>query len=523
MAANHIAGPTWLDRAIGWVSPHRGLARESARVALGRVREFQAAKSGRRTSGWTSAGTSANAEIAPALVTLRARSREQIRNNPYARIAVAKLATKLVGTGVMPRHTNTRAGNLWKDWAKVADFDQHFDVYGLQNLAARAMFESGEALIRRHYDKSAAGVPLRLQVLEPDYLDSSKHGPMPGGNYAIAGVEINPMGQRVAYHLYRQHPGDSLVIKYAFESVRVPASEIIHLYEKDRPGQLRGIPRLATSMMKLRDLDDYEDAELVRKKIEACFAAFVTTSDNNRVLANAQTETDSSGTTTRTETLAPGLIEYLKPGESITFGTPSNSAGYGDYTKTQLHAIAVGAGITYQQLTGDLSTVNLSSIRAGLIDFNEMLDQLQWLTYIPVVCDRINAWFVEAAYLANLNRSQDASVLWTPPKRRSVDPLKDVQAAKERRAAGMETLSAQIRGEGDDPDTTFAELAAENEQLAKLGIVIDTDPAHKLAADQAKADAAANAGNNDGGDGNDGNDDGAGTASDGSGGTGNNA
>jgi lambda family phage portal protein len=483
--------PNWLDRAIGWIAPHRALQRESARVALGRVRDYQAAKAGRRTSGWTTAGTSANAEIAPALATLRARSREQIRNNPYARIAIRKLATKTVGTGIVARHTNKRAAALWKDWAPRADFDEHFDFYGLQNLIANGIFESGEVLIRRHLDRSGSGVPLRLQVLEPDYLDSSKHGPMPGGNYAIAGVEIDTSGRRVAYHLYRQHPGDNLIIKHAFESVRVPAADIIHLYEKDRPGQLRGIPRLSTSLMKLRDLDDYEDAELVRKKIEACFAAFVTTSDNNRVLANAQTETNSDGVTTRTETLAPGLIEYLRPGETITFGTPSSSSGYGEYTRTQLHAIAVGAGVTYQQLTGDLTSVNLSSIRAGMIDFNEMMDQFRWLNFIPIVCARVNAWFIEAAYLANLNRSQDATVLWTPPKRQWVDPIKEVEAARMERMAGMESLSEQIRQKGDDPAEKFAEIAAENAQLKALGIVIDTDPAHKLAVDTAKAEAAA--------------------------------
>ncbi len=501
MAASVNDGPNWLDRAIGWVSPHRALQRESARVALGRVREYQAAKSGRRTSGWTTAGTSANAEIAPALATLRARSREQVRNNPYASIAVNKLAVKAVGTGILPKHKIQKAGALWKEWVKVADFDQHSDLYGLQNLAALAMFESGEVLIRRHLDKATGGVPLRLQVLEPDYLDSTKHGPMPGGNYAIAGVEINPQGQRVAYHLYRQHPGDSLVIKHAFESVRVPASDIIHLYEKRRPGQLRGIPRLSTSLMRLRDLDEYEDAELVRKKIEACFAAFVTTSDASRVVANAQTETQSDGTSNRIETLAPGLIEYLKPGESISFGAPSSSAGFGEYTRTQLHAIAVGCGVTYQQLTGDLTSVNLSSIRAGMIDFNEMIDQFRWLTFIPVVCERINAWFIEAAYLANLNRSQDTTVLWTPPKRQWVDPTKEVEAARLERAAGMASLSEQIRQKGDDPEQTFAEIAAENKKLAELGIVIDTDPAHKIAADAAKADAAkaaADANANDG-------------------------
>ena len=184
------------------------------------------------------------------------------------------------------------------------------------------------------------------------------------------------------------------------------------------------------------------------------------------------------------------MIQYLKPGEQVTFGSPGAVQGYNEYIRTQLHAIAVGCGVTYQQLTGDLTSVNLSSIRAGMIDFNEMIDQFRWLTFIPIVCERINAWFVEAAYLANLNRSQDASVLWTPPKRQWVDPTKEVDAARLERQAGMVSLSEQIRQKGDDPEQTFAEIAAENQKLADLGIVIDTDPAHKLAADAAKADAA---------------------------------
>jgi capsid protein len=66
--------------------------------------------------------------------------------------------------------------------------------------------------------------------------------------------------------------------------------------------------------MKLRDLDEYEEAELVRKKIEACFAAFVRTGDGSRTLADSATTTDAAtGKVTRTETLSPGMIEYLRP------------------------------------------------------------------------------------------------------------------------------------------------------------------------------------------------------------------
>lgn len=472
---------TWLDRTIGWLSPEAGLRRYAARRALEVVgkRAYDAAKSGRRTGGWTTGATSANAEIAPALATLRARAREQVRNNPHAASAVRKLAAKLVGTGIIARPAGKQQAAWWKEWTKVADFEQHFDFCGLQNLAGRGMFESGEVLIRRVIDPQSAVVPLRLQVLEADYIDATRNGPMENGNYAIAGVEIDRFGRRQAYWLWDAHPGDSLVTTMKFTSRRVPASEIIHLYEKDRPGQLRGAPRLAVSLMRLRDLDEYEDAELVRKKIEACFAAFVTTPENNRNLANSQTET-TDGITTRTESFAPGMIEYLRPGEEVSFGTPSSSSGIGEYTAKQLHAIAAGIGVTYQQLTGDLSTVNLSSIRAGMIDFNEMIDQTRWLTFIPLVCDRVYGWFVDAAYLNGTLRSAKVEVQWTPPKRALTDPLKEVQGMRLTRQAGLESTSEQIRALGMNPEDVFAELADENAALKKLGIVIDTDPANQV-------------------------------------------
>jgi lambda family phage portal protein len=148
------------------------------------------------------------------------------------------------------------------------------------------------------------------------------------------------------------------------------------------------VPRLASSLMKLRDLDEYEEAELVRKKIEACFAAFVTTGDGSRTLAPSTTDTGSDGKVTRTETVSPGMIEYLRPGEEVTFGSPANSAGYGDYTRTQLHAIAAGAGVTYEQLTGDFSQVNYSSARAGMLEFRELVEIFRWIYFVPMACSR---------------------------------------------------------------------------------------------------------------------------------------
>ena len=80
---------TWLDKAIGAVAPGAGLrrARERQMIAV-LARAYEGAKLGRRTGGWVAAGTGANAEIAPAIARLRDRSRDLVRNNPYAAKAV---------------------------------------------------------------------------------------------------------------------------------------------------------------------------------------------------------------------------------------------------------------------------------------------------------------------------------------------------------------------------------------------------------------------------------------------------
>ena len=114
----------WLDRAIGAVAPGAGLRRARQRQAMAiLVRAYEGAKLGRRTEGWIAAGTGANAEIAPAIARLRDRSRDLVRNNPYAAKAVTALVSNMVGTGLLPRaraatpELAAQADRLWSAFA----------------------------------------------------------------------------------------------------------------------------------------------------------------------------------------------------------------------------------------------------------------------------------------------------------------------------------------------------------------------------------------------------------------------
>ena len=457
----------WLDKAIEVISPKRGFERARYRAAIDVVRTYEGAKAGRGTDNWLTTGTSANAVIAPALHKLRDRSRDLVRNNPHAKKAINTLVARSIGTGIQAKTKLIE----WKQWCKECDFDGQLTFEALQAQIARCVFESGECLIRFRYRKLNEGfaIPLQIQVLEPDFLDTNKNGLLSNGNYVIAGIEVNSSGQREAYWLYDQHPGDALgYTLLQWQSKRVLAQDIIHVYEKERPGQLRGVPRLAVSIIKIRYYDEFDEAELVRKKIEACFTAFISSDDD--VQAIGPVKPDSVDKQKRIETVEPGMFVYGRANESITFGAPNAVQGYPEYSSVQLHAIAAGVGVTYEAMTGDLTGVNFSSIRTGTHEFRALIESFQWLTFIPMVCDKIAAKVADVALISGVAKKRKPVEVWTTPKWPWTDPLKDVQAEALAIATPLKSLSESIRESGYDPDEVFAEIAAEREKLKKFGI-----------------------------------------------------
>ena len=478
----------WLDKAITWVAPEAGLRRVRARRASDLIRlAYEGARSDRRTGGWVTSGNSANAEIGVALTKLRERSRDLVRNNAYAARAVAEIVGNAIGTGITVQSRSGDAARdaltneAWAKWAQTCDADGQLDFAGIQALVARTVVESGECLVRFRLRRPGDGfaIPLQLQVLEPDFLDQTKTQKTDTG-YTIQGVEFDRLGRRVFYWLYGQHPGDvvqtGVRAGLGLHSVRVPASEVLHIYRKDRPGQVRGVPWLSPVIVKLRDLDEYEEAELVRKKIEACFAAFVTQPQGVDGLPIAPSTTDPA-TGKRVESFEPGMIEYLKPGEEIAFAAPSASAGYRDYVAAKQAQIATGLQLTYEQLTGDLSRVNYSSYRAGLLSFRSGIESFRWLTFIPMFCTPVWERFAPVAFLSGwLAEPDPAPAEWTPPGFGTVDPYKDSVATLNRLRTGTLTLRQAIAEQGYDPDAQLTQIAEINRLLDERGIVLDCDP-----------------------------------------------
>jgi lambda family phage portal protein len=479
---------SWLDRAIASVAPRTAARRVLAREAFDlAARSYDGAAKGRRTEGWRTAGSSADTEIAIAGALLRDRMRDLGRNNPHAAKAVSVLVNNIVGAGIMPRaasgkeRLDRKVDDLFARWATACDADGQLDFYGLQTLICREMVEAGEVLVRRRPRRASDGLaaPLQLQVLEADHLDASRNGPLAAtassgaGGRLVQGIEFDALGRRRAYWLHAEHPGDAWgALRGGAGSYPVPASEIAHVYEKART-QARGVPWGAPVIRALRDLDDYEVAEIVRKKTEACVTAFVVGDDETQQgIAPAVVDADGN----RVEQFEPGLIAYARGGKDIRFNQPAATGGYAEYRRASLHTISAGFRVPYELLTGDLSQVNYSSIRAGLVEFRRMIDAVQWQLFIPMCCAPLWRWFTEAAWAAGLIPTPEVPVEWSPPKFEAVDPQKEAAAQLLAIRSGTMTLAEVIARQGRNPDAVLAEIAATNAKLDALGLVLDSDP-----------------------------------------------
>jgi lambda family phage portal protein len=481
---------TGWDRFLMSFAPRWALDRVRVRAAAETLaRHYEAASPGRRTENWARNYGDADNTIRPALVQLRNHARDLVRNNAWAKRGQRVIANNTIGTGIRPQAVSDQAEvaaqamKLWNAWASTTECESEgrHTFYGLQHLAVKSIYEAGEVLIRKRprRAKDALTIPLQLQVLEADHLDHSRTTlePSLAGGPTIQGVEFDKLGRRAAYWLFPVHPGSG---RNTEPARRVPASEVLHVYYAERSGQTRGVSWLGNAIVAMKDLDVFDDAELEKQKVAACFAAFVTDT-----MGAPPPIGEPSTTNPLVETFEPGMISELPPGKSITFATPPSMTSDSLAVRT-LRRMAAGIGVTYEDLTGDYSNVNFSSARMARLSHWGNVNDWQTNMLIPLFCQGVWDWAMEAAVIAGELPAQPGAT-WTTPPMPMIEPDKEGLAVSRRVRNGMLTLSGMAREQGLDPETHFAELAADFKKADALGLVLDCDPRKTTAAGQEQA------------------------------------
>ncbi|MFN3891993.1 MAG: phage portal protein [Beijerinckiaceae bacterium] len=471
-------------KALAWVAPGAAMRRAQALAALDVAGRYAGATAGRRASSFLGGTGTANNAIGSHLSILRARSREMVRDHwAFSRILDVTVA-HAVGSGISVIANNgsdrldRQAGEAFQEWAASADVTGEGDLHGLVALAVRSALEGGDSVIR-FIDMGASDtrrVKMALQLWEGDIIDHSRDGTVDGRTSRL-GVGVGPLGERTGYWMFPEYPGESVAASTA--SKFIARSDVVHLYRAQRPGQVRGVPVFAPILLPARDLADLMDAVIVKAKIEACFTGFVRKTGETSPLSSINKQEGPR----RVTEFAPGMIVDLQEGEDITFANPGgNGNGFEAVHNATLYAMAAGAGITFDQLTGDLRQANYSSLRAGKIEFRRLIEQLQWLTIVPKMMARITERFASRAILAGVLRDRREGYRWeyVMPANEPIDPKKDLEADIMAVRAGRMSPQEFIVGWGRPWREVIADFGAFMAEIDKAnggkGIVLDIDP-----------------------------------------------
>jgi lambda family phage portal protein len=465
-----------------------GLARifDSIASAFGYSRRsnasiYSGATGTRLTLDWIATILSADQEIRGNLRLLRARGRELSRNNPVAKNFLNLLKANVVGPkgigyqsqvrnndGKLSRPINDKIEASWKEWAKKGNctVDGKLSLRGVLELACSITATDGECFIRK-----VRGFPNKwgfaLQMIDADQCDHLWSVPASKQTNEIRlGIEVDKWGRPVAYWISPGHPSDlggSLVRE------RIPAEDMIHLYDPERVSQTRGVTWFHPVMLQLRMLEGYIEAELVAARTGAAKMGFFEYTDPS---AYEEPNPDKKFTLEAN----PGTFETLPPGLKFSPWVPEHPAvAFPNFVVTILRQCATGLGVSYNALASDLVGVNYSSMRSGLLIEREQWKRDQsWL--VEWVCDPVfSDWLAMsllsgAVVLDSRDPTKFMAGKWEPRGWAWVDPLKDAQSAILAIGARLKSRDMIVSEEGNDIEDVFESIVEEENLAEELGL-----------------------------------------------------
>lgn len=500
----------FIDQMVGTVSPRAGLERAAARQMMSQLqseRSYDIAKPDRKRGGWTRVGGSADAHAAGKLDRINGRVRDLIRNNKYADTALRQMTNAAWGDGIAPMFEHEdpkiarRAQDWWDEWAESPVSGVH-DFYGHGKLSVRGVYSDGNSLT---IWRPSNGQPnARLLGRPIDHLDLGKSLARDAhGVRTVQGIEIDDDDVRRAYWLFKDHPA-GLLTPSSFQSERIAAGDVDHLFEALEHGQQIGVSRFASRARTLLDIADIEDARRIAEKVSACVAVILGKPEGHRGTISSTPSGQEVAAAPKQDatSMRPGMILEVESGTSVNTLAPSPSASGVPFIKQQLAAVAASL-VPYHVLAGDVGEANYSGLRASLLAQMAMLDDDQQNVIIPLlVAPAVRRRLAVLYALEGAEKFKGLRVTYALPIRRHADPVKDLMAEVMEVRAGFKTLSRSLADRGLNSNEHLQQISAVNAMIDQLQLALETDPrringngAYQKAADAvigaaAKADAS---------------------------------
>lgn len=497
-----------VDRVVQYFDPVRARARLQSRVQLEAAGSWIGGSTNRRqTAAWIPTAGSANADNQGDLDMLRRRSRDLSRHNPLALGAINTAVTSVVGTGLVMRSRidaealgmNAKAAALWRRkterefrmWAESAracDAEGDLNFYQLQDLAFRSELESGDVFASLPFvEVPGFTYSLKVLIIEADRV-ANKDG-VQDSEGLCGGVQRDKSGAVQAYHIMRRHPYGLLPRLKEWDVVpaygaRTGRRNVIHVFDKRRPGQSRGYPYLSPVIESLRMLGNYSDAELTAATVSAFFTVFVKTPTGQPIGfdgTGAGLSASSSPKSGDTVSMGAGAIVDLAQGEEIETANPGRpNTAFDPFVQAVLRQIGVALEIPFELLIKHF-TSSYTAARGALLEawrfFRKRREHLAEKFCQPIY----EAWLEEAIALGRIEapgffedpaiRAAYCGATWRGDSAGQIDPLKEANAAKVRLDEMLTTRDREVAEmSGEDWEDVVARRAWERDVMNELDL-----------------------------------------------------
>lgn len=494
--------PTWFDRVVLAVAPVYGARRIAAQRMLhaGHFARIEAAESNNtRGDRWLISRLSPDSQLEQDLATTRERSRDIYQNDAIGG-AVDSKVNHVIGTGHTPQARlravdglltepeaealNESIEEVYRLWSPRADATRRRSLWMLSRIAARHNEFDGESFtILSDVGTADSPIPLAVQVIDPERVETPpKHN---GDPSVRLGIRYGANGQIISYFVRGSHPGDTKGQSQEYDEI--PAARVLHVFEPWFAEQSRGLPWLTRAMNRAKDAKDVDEAHIIAAQVEACYTAFVRSPAGGYAAAiGATTGTGTSGE--RLQSLSPGTIQYLGPGEEVSFATPVRPGnGLVPFLEWNYRRVAAAINWPYEMVVKNWNGLSFAAGRLVLTDAKKSTavgQKMMAEMWLAAVWNRM----VEEAVIVGAVEVDPRDFLasphvftrhvWIPPRwDYALNPGEEVKADIEEINAGLLTREDALGKRGADLEDFLARRQREMRLERESGLEFASTPA----------------------------------------------
>jgi len=476
----------------------------------------------RQIANWRPNLLSADSEWLPDRNESVSRTRDLIRNHGFASGALQSQLDNIIGQGLrlsakpdigtlgiteeQGQEFAKQAERVFNMWCNNSNYEcdasKMLNFAGMCGLATRSLLADGEILAVAEFIRGRR-YRTAINNIDPDRL-SNPQGVQNSARMK-SGVELGLFDNPTHYHIRTEHPGEQFVgmirsraeWKRIKKETRFGRPKVIHVFDKERPGQHRGKGMLNSVVKKLKMITKLSELELEQAMINSMYGFYITSDMPKESVAQAMgqlPDVDSEQNSALKDYMGQ-LSEYhsasdikfdgakmphLFPGENIKalFGNHP-SANFNSFLSFMLQEIASGANMSMEQLTKDFSRTNYSGIRASILEGYRTIINRRQIIGIRYASPVYRLVLEEAISVGDVVLPSGAPSFaeattawcgcrWTGPRRGQVDPLKESNADKiNLNEIGCTTLEDICSERGVDYQDVISQREREKKQLAE--------------------------------------------------------